>query len=61
MQTRESLLSFLCSFAATEKNFCSCIKPRHSVTVINTIIKKSSFIVLLCFQQSFYKECIKEE
>ena len=40
MQTTESRVSFLSSFAATKRNFCSYIKPRQNVTVINTIIKK---------------------
>lgn len=60
MQTTESPVSFLSSFVATKRNFCSYIKPRQNVTVINTIIKRS-FIALLCFQQSLYKECIKNE
>lgn len=51
MQTTESLVSFLYSFVANKRNFCSCIKPRQNVTVINTIIKKGHF--------AFSKACIK--
>ena len=40
MQTAESLVSLLSSFVEIKRNFCSCIKPRQNVTVINAIIKK---------------------
>ena len=60
MQTRESLLSLLCSFAVTEKNFCSCIKPRQSVTVINSIIKKGHLQFYFAFSKASIKNVLKK-
>ena len=56
MQTTESLVSFLYSFVANKKNFCSCIKPRQNVTVINTIIKKGHF----AFSKAYIKNVLKK-